>query len=190
DSSLADGWFARCALLWEDFTYGGHRANQARAACERAVALAPTKAEFQNRMGFVLREFNDLQGATAHARLALRADPEWLLPHWLLAYIAWDSGDLKSAVAQWDTVERIGQFSFQWAYTPYLRGRVRLAEGDTSGVQELVQLCQQRECQEPSTVLEGMLWGKRGRADSAEAIAARLEQGLVPDVTKEDPYSE
>jgi hypothetical protein len=39
-------------------------------------------------------------------------------------------------------------------------------------------------------VLEGMLWGKRGRADSAEAIATRLERGLVPEVTKEDPYSQ
>jgi tetratricopeptide (TPR) repeat protein len=189
DSSLADGWFARCSLLWEDYGYGGHRMNQARSACERAVALEPTKAEIQNRMGFVLREFNDLQGATAHARLALRADPEWHLPHWLLAYVAWDSGDLRGAEAQWDTVERVSPSSFQWTYIPYLRGRSRLAQGDTSGVQELARLCRQRGCGEPTTVLEGLLWGRRGRADSAQAIAARLERGLV-EVTKEDPYSQ
>jgi len=191
DSSLADGWFARCSLLWEDYGYGGHRMNQARSACERAVALAPTKAEIQNRMGFVLYEFNDLQGATAHARLALRADPEWHLPHWLLAYVAMDAGDLRGAMAQWDSVERTSPpSSYQWTYTPVLRGRARLAQGDTAGARELLVLCRQRGCAEPGTMLEGLLWGRRGRADSAEAIATRIEQGLVPEVSKEDPYSQ
>jgi eukaryotic-like serine/threonine-protein kinase len=125
DSTLADSWLARCSLLWEDFGVGGHRLNQARSACERAAAIAPRNPEVQNRLGFVLRELGDKEVSRRHARLALQLDPEWHVPHWLLSYHAWDSGDLRAAAAEWDIVERLAPTSYVATLAIGFQGRLQ-----------------------------------------------------------------
>jgi serine/threonine-protein kinase len=178
DSTLADSWLARCSLLWEDFGIGGNQLNQGRAACERAVAIAPRNAEIQNRLGWVLREYSDKEGATSHARLALQADPQWQVPHWLLSNLAWESGDLRVAAAEWDTVERLAPASAMAAFAAASRGRVQFLQGDTVALGESARLCRQRGTEEGATLLEGLLWAKRGRRDSAAVIASRFERDL------------
>jgi hypothetical protein len=178
DSTLADSWLARCSLLWEDFVIGGNLLNKGRAACERAVAIAPRNAEIQNRLGWVLREYSDKEGATSHARLALQADPQWQVPHWLLSVLAWESGDLRVAAAEWDTVERLAPASVTAAFASLSRGRVQSLQGDTVALGESTRLCRQRGYEEGAALLEGLLWAKRGRRDSAAVIAGRFERDL------------
>jgi tetratricopeptide (TPR) repeat protein len=178
DSSRADSWFARCSLLWEEFGLaGGNQLNRARAACERAVALAPRNAEIRNRLGFVLLEFSDLEGATRQARLAQEIDPQWQLPHWLLSSIAWQAGDLSIVKAELDSVERLAPASIMATLAPALRGRLQFMRGDTAGLRESILLARARKGDEHATALEGLLWAKRGRRDSAAAIATRLDRG-------------
>jgi TolB-like protein/tRNA A-37 threonylcarbamoyl transferase component Bud32 len=179
DSTLADSWLARCSLLWEDFGLGGDQISQARSACERAAGIAPGNAEVQNRLGWVLREYHDIDGARSHARLALRADPQWQVPHWLLSLVAWESGDFRVARAEWDTVGRLAPTSITAGQAAAFRGRLQLLQGDTLGVGELARLSRQRGYVEGATLLEGLLWAKRGRRDSAAVIARRFERGLV-----------
>ena len=179
DSTLADSWLARCSLLWEDFYLGGDQIGQARSACERAIAIAPRNPEVQNRLGWVLREYRDTNGVTSHSRLALKADPQWQVPHWLLSVHAWDSGDFAVARAEWDTVERLAPTSTTAALAAAFRGRLQLLQGDTLGIGEVARRCRQRGFDEGATLLEGLLWARRGRRDSAATIAAGFEGDLV-----------
>jgi Tfp pilus assembly protein PilF len=188
DSTLADSWLARCSLLWEDFGIGGSRLNQARSACERAAAIAPRNAEVQNRLGWVLREYRDKDRSSSHARLALQADPQWQVPHWLLSNLAWESGDLRVAAAEWDTVERLAPTSISAAYASASRGRVQFLQGDTAALGESTRLCRQRGYEDGATLLEGLLWAKRGRRDSAAVIASRFERDRPG--TKGRPYDD
>ena len=188
DSTMADSWLARCSLLWEDFIIGGNQLNQGRSACERAAAIAPRNAEVQNRLGWLLREYRDKEGATSHARLALQADPQWQVPHWLLSDLAWESGDLRVAAAELDTVERLASASVTAAFASTLRGRLQFLQGDTVALGESARLSRQRGYDEGATLLEGLLWAKRGRRDSAAVMASRFERDLLG--RKGSPYND
>ena len=117
-----------------------------------------------------------MEGAVARARLAMAADPQWHVPHWLMVYVALDAGDLSVAEAEMDTVERLAPSSVQATWVALFRGRLQFLRGDTVAVRESIRLSRARGGEGGAAFLEGLLWARRGHRDSTAAIATRFER--------------
>jgi serine/threonine-protein kinase len=127
DSTMADAWLARGALL-------GHgsagRLEDAREAVQRAVDLEPGNAEAHHELGMTLRLLDEDSGAAAmfHRALAIEPDRPMSMVH--LAWIEMARRRYTESRRWLDSAAAVNPGFFQ-AYAE--RAALRLAVGDTAG---------------------------------------------------------
>jgi serine/threonine-protein kinase len=127
DSASAEaGTACACALS----TLPPMRLLGAREAAERAIALDPSSVEAQNRLGWILLQMGDTQGAAHQGREVLTLDPSSFIGYRLVGNSLSNEGHLTKALAMLDSALLLAPSDY-WARGE--RARVRVLLGDTSG---------------------------------------------------------
>ena len=168
DSTLAEGWLARGALL----RFGDrHSFAGVREALERAVDLDPGNAEAHHEFGMVLRLLGDDSAAAEQFRQALAIEPDRPMS---LVHLGWIDMVRRryGEAGRWlDSAAAVNPGFYQ-AYME--RAQLRLAMGDTAGARTDAETASRLRPSSDPLAAEDVLLALELRSGDTAAALARL----------------